>query len=247
MLVVWFQAPGVRLPTFFQRLVGIANALLTMLVVMFAIREYGKRLNRMPLPLLGRVSTSRIAGGLVFLAVLGWWISPWAPIPAGPPEPDLWGMLEQGSGTPLLQVVDTNLATLVPPVPSADARQAAKTFATNNDPLRQSLVAIAASKFDDAETSLNKVPVGSAADLSEQARAQLDLYRGHYAAASRRFGEMLKAQPRREDFLSHGALAATMAGDFSIAGGWARQLLDQAPREAEFRRERSKRPTCWRW
>ena len=130
MLVVWFQAPGIRLPTFFQRLVGIANALLTMLVVMFAIREYGKRLNRLPLPLLGRVSTSRIAGGIVFLAVLGWWISPWAPIPAGPPEPDLWDMLEQGSGTPLLQVVDRNLATLVPPVPSADARLAAKTFAT---------------------------------------------------------------------------------------------------------------------
>ena len=128
MLVVWFQAPGVRLPTFFQRLVGVVNALLTMLVVMFAIREYGKRYNRLSLPLLGRVSTSRIAGGLVFLAVLGWWLSPWAPIPAGQPEPDLWRLLEQGLDTPLLQVVDTHLATLVPPVPSADAEQAAKTF-----------------------------------------------------------------------------------------------------------------------
>ena len=199
-----------------------------MLVVMFAIREYGKRYNRMSVPLLGRVSTSRIAGGLVFLAVLGWWLSPWAPIPAGQPEPDLWRLLEEGLDTPLLQVVDTNLATLVPPVPSADAVQAARTFATHADPLRSALVAIASSKFDDAETLLIKVPAGSAADLTEQARAQLDLYRGHCAAASRQYAEMLKIEPRREDFLSHGALAAALAGEFSTASGWAQQLLDQA-------------------
>ena len=125
----------------------------------------------------------------------------------------------------------------MPPVPSADARLAAKTFATNKDPLRQALVAIAASKFDEAETALNKVPAGSAADLPEQARAQLDLYRGRFAAASRRYGEMLKAQPRREDFLAHGALAAALAGDFATAGGWARQLLDQARARGGFRRE----------
>lgn len=228
MLFVWFQAPGVRLPTFFQRLVGVAHALLSMLVVMFAIREYGKRFNRISLPGLGRIHTSRIAGGLVFLAVIAWWFSSWAPIPAGQPEPDLWGMLEQSLDAPLLQVVDTNLATLLPPVPSAEARQAAKGFAANADPLRNALVAIASSKFDDAAALLENVPAHSGADLAAQARAQLDVYRGNYAAASRRYAAMLKIEPRREDFLAHGALCAALAGDYSTAGAWATQLLEQA-------------------
>ena len=234
MLVVWFQAPDVRLPTFFQRLVGIADALLSMLVVMFAIREYGKRYNRMPVPLLGRVSTSRVAGGLFFSAVLAWWMSPWAPIPAGQSEPDLWRLLEDGLDTPLLQVVDTNLATLLPPAPSADARQVAEAIGARlnpprgKDPLRRALVEIALGKFGDAETLLNTVPSGSPADLADQARAQLDLYRANYAAAAHRYGEMLKVQPRREDFLAHGAMASALAGDYSTAGGWAQQLLEQA-------------------
>ena len=232
--LVWFQAPDVRLPTFFQRLVGIADALLSMLVVMFAVREYGKRFHRVPLPLLGRVSTSRVAGGLVFLAVLGWWMSPWALIPAGQPEPDLWRLLEDGLDTPLVQVVDTNLATLLPPAPSADARQVAEAFTARlspsrgKDPLRSALVEIALGKFDDAETLLKSVPIGSPADLADQARAQLDLYRADFAAAALRYGEMLKAQPRREDFLAHGAMAAAIAGDYSTAAGWAQQLLEQA-------------------
>lgn len=234
MLVVWFQAPGVRLPTFFQRLVGIAAALLTMLVVMFAIREYGKRYNRVPLPLVGRVNTSRVAGGLVFLAVLAWWMSPWAPIPAGEPEPDLWGLLEEGLNQPLLQVVDTNLAVLVRPAPSAEARQAARAFAPHADPFRRALMAIAASRFDEAESMLRQAGGGSAADRVQQAFAQLDLYRGNFAEATRVYIEMLKIEPRREDFLAHGALASALAGDYPTATAWAEQLLNQARARARY-------------
>ena len=93
MCMVWSLLAGIRLPTFFQRLFGLVNALLAMLVVMFAIREYGKRYNRLPLPWFGRVSTSRIAGGLTFLAVFGWWLSPWRRFQRGLPSPiccDYW-------------------------------------------------------------------------------------------------------------------------------------------------------------
>ncbi len=227
MLAVWFQAPGVRLPIFFQRLIGIVAALLTMLVVMFAIREYAKRYNRLPMPMIGRVSTSRIAGAAVFLAVLGWWMSPWAPIPAGEPEPDLWALLEEGANRPLLQVVDTDLATLVSPIPSDAAQRAAASFAPGNDPLREAWVAIASSRFDMAERLLERAG-GSGADRAEETRAQLDLYRGRYSAANGRYGEMLKIEPRREDFLAHGALAAALAGDYPTAYARAEQLLDQA-------------------
>ena len=82
MLMVWFVGPA-QLPLFFQRLVGLVNALLAMLVVVFAIREYGKKYNRLRWPVFGRVSTSKVAGSLAFIAVAAWWLSPWAPIPPG--------------------------------------------------------------------------------------------------------------------------------------------------------------------
>src|SRR6266481_4114759 len=66
-LVVRFVAPA-QLPLFFQRLVGVVCALLAMLLVVFAIREYGKKYNRLRWPLLGRVSTSKVTGTVVFLA-----------------------------------------------------------------------------------------------------------------------------------------------------------------------------------
>jgi hypothetical protein len=77
--VAWFAAPPV-LPLFFQRLVGVTGALLAALVAVFAVREFGKRYNRLRLPWLGRISTSQAVGIVVFLAVLAWWLSPWAPI-----------------------------------------------------------------------------------------------------------------------------------------------------------------------
>ena len=87
MVIVYFAAPDVVLPTFFQRLVGIANASIAMLVVIFAVREFGNRWNRVRVPGLGRVNTSKVLGALVFVAVLAWWLSPWAPIQAASAGP----------------------------------------------------------------------------------------------------------------------------------------------------------------
>lgn len=230
MCMVWSLLTGIRLPTFFQRLFGLVNALLVMLVVMFAIREYGKRYNRLPLPWFGRVSTSRIAGGLAFLAVFGWWLSPWAPIPAGPAEPDLLRLLEQGLDVPQLCLVDENLASVDPPTPSAAAREAAALVGTDTDPFRQALVAIARGRYVDAERLLDRAEHagGVSAREIQLVRAQLDCYAGHYDAASQRYGELLKGQPMYEDFLVHGALAAMLAGDFEAANRRAEQVYEQA-------------------
>ena len=81
LVVVYFVVPP-QLPQFFQRLVGLVNALLAMVTVMFAVREYGRSYNRFRLPGIGSVRTSMIVGGLVFLAVFAWWFTPWAPIEA---------------------------------------------------------------------------------------------------------------------------------------------------------------------
>ena len=81
MVIAYRAAPDI-LPTFFQRVVGVANAVLAMLVAVFAVREFGQGMNRLKLPGLGRNSASKLLGAIVFVAVLAWWLSPWAPIEA---------------------------------------------------------------------------------------------------------------------------------------------------------------------
>jgi hypothetical protein len=232
MLIVWFVGP-VQLPVFFQRLVGLVNALLAMLLVVFAIREYGKKYNRLRWPIIGRVSTSKVAGTLVFAAVVAWWLSPWAPIPPGEIEPDLWNLLEQGLDESVLVLVDRGSAIIAPPLPSAAARRVADDVTESSPRFSQALAAIANGQYDSAEALLNSLDQGKRRErvppeLIGAARAQADLYSQQFAAASRRYAGLLKSEPRREDYLTHGALAAALAGDNATAGDWARQLLDQA-------------------
>ena len=83
LIVVFFLVPDAlpaKLPVFFQRLIGLVNALLAMVTAMFAVREYGRTYNRLRIPGIGSVRTSVLLGGLVFLAVFAWWLTPWAPI-----------------------------------------------------------------------------------------------------------------------------------------------------------------------
>lgn len=232
MLIVWFVGPA-QLPVFFQRLVGLVNALLAMLLVVFAIREYGKKYNRLRWPLVGRVSTSKVAGTLVFAAVVAWWLSPWAPIAPGEVEPDLWNFLERGLDDPVLVLVDRDSAMIAPPSPSAAARRAADDVNESSPAFSRALAAVANRQFDSAAALLDgldrqkpreRVPK----ELIGAARAQVDLYTGQFAAARGRYAELLRSEPRREDYLTHGALAAILAGDDATAGDWARQLLDQA-------------------
>ena len=78
LVVAYFVVPP--LPDFFQRLVGLVNALLAMVTAMFAVREHGRAYNRLRVPLVGNIRTGMIVGGVVFVIVMAWWLSPWAPI-----------------------------------------------------------------------------------------------------------------------------------------------------------------------
>jgi hypothetical protein len=232
MLMVWFVGPA-QLPLFFQRLVGLVNALLAMLVVVFAIREYGKKYNRLRWPLFGRVSSSKVAGSLAFIAVAAWWLSPWAPIPPGQAEPDMWLLLEHGLDDTVLALSDRDCATIVAPLPSAAARRAATLISAESPPFARALAAIAAGQFDAAFSLLDgieKKPTNDRTPLEtvRAARAQAEVYSGQFAAASSLYAELLKSEPRREDYLAHGALAAALQSDYATAADRARQLLDQA-------------------
>jgi hypothetical protein len=230
MLIVWFAAPDLRLPRFFQLLVGAVNAILAMLVVIFAIREYGKKYNRLRWPLLGRVSTSKVAGAATLAAVFGWWLSPWAPIRAGESEPDLWRMLERQLDVAQLVLLDEKTPALAPPIPSPAMQSAANRIEPTDPPFRRALKAIVAGDSAEAIRLLDEVEKNHATeyDVLEMTRAQAEMYSGQFAAASRRFGRLLERQPRREEFLVHGSLAAALADDLETAGARAEQLYDQA-------------------
>ncbi len=86
LVVVYFAVPK-ELPIFFQRLVGLVNALLAMVAAMFAVREHAKSYNRLRVPGpawlgLGRVHTATWVGVLAFAVTFLWWCSDLAPIRA---------------------------------------------------------------------------------------------------------------------------------------------------------------------
>jgi len=86
LVVVFFQLPD-ALPLFFQRLLGLVNALLVMVAAMFAVREYAKGYNRLRVPGLsfltrGRMHTATWVGLLAFAVTFLIWCSDWAPIRA---------------------------------------------------------------------------------------------------------------------------------------------------------------------
>jgi len=139
-------------------------------------------------------------------------------------------MLEEGLDAPLLVIVDTDLAVLDRPLPPFAALLSADPEPANSDPYRRAAWAIATGKSDEASKILNGLAAKAATDdlRPRQALAQLEIYLGHFGQASRRYGELLKVQPRREDFLAHGALAAALFGDYETATTRAQQLLDQA-------------------
>lgn len=75
-VVVYFAAPP-DLPYFMQRLVGLSNALLAMLVVLFADAELGLfHTSRAKRSTLG----AQLVAVAVFVLVFFWWCSAWAPL-----------------------------------------------------------------------------------------------------------------------------------------------------------------------
>ena len=75
-LVVFFAAPQ-ELPYFMQRLVGLSNALLAMLVVLFADAELGLfRTSRSKRSIL----SAPLVASIVFIVIFLWWCSAWAPL-----------------------------------------------------------------------------------------------------------------------------------------------------------------------
>jgi len=80
--VVYFAAPA-HLPYLLQRFVGLSNALLAMVLVLFADSELGPRLRLATTWRASRLAS--VAAATVFIVIFAWWLSPWAPIQVGGP------------------------------------------------------------------------------------------------------------------------------------------------------------------
>jgi hypothetical protein len=83
-IVLYFALPDElrgRMPLFLQRIVAVVAGVLAMLATMFALREWGFY-RSIKIAGIGNVKWATILGAVVFLAVLAWWLSPWAPLRA---------------------------------------------------------------------------------------------------------------------------------------------------------------------
>jgi len=78
-VVVLFLAPR-ELPWLFQRFVALTNALLVLLVVLFAFEPYYRRMRVGTADRWRKVLLIRALAIAGFLVTLAWWLSPAAPI-----------------------------------------------------------------------------------------------------------------------------------------------------------------------
>jgi len=83
--LVYFAAPRELPYQVLQRLVGLASALLAMLVVLFADAEFGSGALGRSAKGQSAVRPAYLLAGAVFVLTLLWWFSPWAPIKFIPP------------------------------------------------------------------------------------------------------------------------------------------------------------------
>ena len=83
-IVLYFAIPDElrgRMPAFLHGIVAAVAAVLAMLATIFAMREWGVY-RSVQIVGVGRVKWGTILGVVVFLVVLAWWLSPWAPLRA---------------------------------------------------------------------------------------------------------------------------------------------------------------------
>jgi tetratricopeptide (TPR) repeat protein len=227
-VAVFFALPD-RLPRLMLYLLGITNAVLMLLLPMFASREYGHGLTKRQLPLFGQVDLGTVGGVLLSLATFGWWLSPFAPIGVGIPSADEMAQrLSEELTLATLTMPDKVLAVIEPPFPPEPlAIQAARI--PNEAPAYARLIkAIAERRYADASILADRA-AGEGADAQKLllARGQIEVFSGNYSDAPAHF---LAASEMNQDVLAMGQLAVAyaLAGDIAKAYSTATKLLDGA-------------------
>lgn len=228
LVVVFFVMPP-QLPWLVQKFVGFINAMLAMLVVVFGVKEYGKKHETFRLLFWKKIHTGLVGGGALFALVMGWWLSPFAPIQVGMPGAD---EVARVLGTELTLAVlvmpDTTLAVLDPPQPPARAATIAKQISGDADAYSLLVKAIAERRFIEASGLADQAEQsGVDAVKLAVARGQLLVFSGRYADAPALFAKAVESGGDAT-VLCQQAVAQALAGDVNNAYATASRLLDGA-------------------
>ena len=226
--LVFFVLPP-NLPWGMQKLVGVLNALLVMLLAIFGVKEFGEKYRTFNLPLLKKIDTGIVVGCALGLLVLGWWMSPFAPIVAGTHGAEEVAVLLGDEITlAVLVMPDTMLAVIEPPVPPSRAAAISERIAADADIHSRLIKAIAERRYIEAEVLAKRAQdAGVDAGLVALARGQLAVYSGQYEDAPRLF-DVAVAEGGDGIVIAQQAVAYALAGNLFRAYEIASALVDSA-------------------
>lgn len=226
--LVFFVMPP-QLPWLVQKLVGVVNAILAMLLVVFGVKEYGKKHETIQLPLLKKVSTGAVGGGVLFALVMAWWLSPFAPIRVGMPGADeVARLLGTEMTLAVLVMPETTYAIIDPPTPPASAARMAQQISGDADAFSLLVKAIAERRYIEASGLADQAEQsGVDAVKLATARGQLAVFSGRFADAPALFAKAVEAGGDANVLCQH-AVSQALLGDVRGAYSTASRLLDGA-------------------
>lgn len=205
---VFVFAPD-KLPDFKQRMLAISCALLSGLLGYFLTGDLGIEIRSIK-SRFGDVGVKATGGLALFVLVLGWWISPLAPIQTeeiGIELGEIKHLLEQefrkqlGEKDMQIAFLQGQVLQLQAIKPSIQAQDLARHIPDNADPYTLALKAMAESRFDDARELLVRAQESKEVELSKiyEARGHTEEYAARYSEA---LGWYQKALALRPDDLS---------------------------------------------
>lgn len=219
---VFIFAPE-KLPVFKQRMLAISSALLAGLFAFFFTGKVGLKITSIQTRF-GDFGVRASGGVAVFVFVLLWWLSPWAPV-------EVEEIKELQKNVRKLQEeflhANSDIALLKEiigrgekPTVSPQAKRIATQIASDADPFSLALKAIAENRWDDARKLLEQAEQdASAADSFNiyRARGQIELFAGQYANAVAWFQRARSLKPNNADILNETGVALIYEGKYEEA------------------------------
>ena len=248
MLMVWFPAPGLRLPVFFSGWSGWPCACWRC----SSCSLYANTATlEPPRHCCCSGGSARAGSAATFPAVRAWWLSSSSAAAGRPGRSRPVAAAPANLNMPLLSLDDAELATIVPPAPSLAARDSAAAVTATGIRfiVHSSWQSPAGNSTTRPSCSTSAAPSALVdRETLDLARAQLDLLRRAvlvgqppvWRTAARPAAVLRLSGPR------HAWPSARLAAEHADADQRAEQLLECRPAGARVAAACCKRSTCWR-
>jgi tetratricopeptide (TPR) repeat protein len=191
--------------------------------------DFGKQLlaQQMPkpsktvkLPLLGEVRVRTIGGFAVFGVVLGWWLTPFAPVRVRErPYEDLTVPMGEEIAAAVLVTPDARMPLVQPPLLSSQAKVRAAPIRDDANAYWLGLKAVSEGRYESARVAFLSNEVSAKADPGQVflARAQNEMFAGMFIDAAKLYDSAIREHCDRPLVLIQDAVAWLQAGSLKNA------------------------------